>query len=354
MARKFAYVGCRTTRERNARGKGIALYQVSADTKRWTLVDVFPTLDNPSFLVMNRAQTMLYAVHGDGEMASSFRVDAESGRLTFVNSVACNGRNPVHLAFSADEQWLAIANYATGCIARLPIAGDGALESSNEIVTFTGLPGPHTKEQKGSHPHHISRYQTPFCDSDWHIVPDKGIDSVSAVRWHPDGTCEVHTERWEAGSGPRHAAFHPKLPFVYIANELNSTVTVWNFDAASGKLTSLKTAPVLPPGFAGESTAAGIVITADAQQLLVSNRGSNTVAAIALDENGMPGETDWVSCQGDFPRFIGLDPESRHLYVANERSDTIVEFALKDTGLAATGQVIETGSPVCIIFSTRA
>jgi 6-phosphogluconolactonase (cycloisomerase 2 family) len=353
MSQKFAYVGCRTTRERNAHGKGIALYRICPRTAAWTFVDVFATFDNPSFLAMNAAQTFLYTVHGDGEQASSFRVDNESGRLTHVNTVSCNGRNPVHLAFSADERWLAIANYATGNATRIPVNEDGSLGTSDDVTTFTGVPGPQSKEQKGSHPHHISRYQTSFANTDWHIVPDKGIDSVSAIRWLANGTCEVVSQRWEAGSGPRHAACHPTLPLIYVANELNSTMTVWAFDAGSGKLTPVHTVSVLPPDFDGDSSAAGIVMTADTKQLFVSNRGSNTVATIALDESGMPGHIGWTACFGDFPRFIGLDPENRHLFVANERSDTIIEFEVTSAGLRPTGQVIETGSPVCIIFSTR-
>ncbi|WP_320534448.1 lactonase family protein [Robbsia andropogonis] len=353
MPQKFAYIGCRTTRERNARGKGIALYLIDPYTAAWSFVDVFPTVDNPSFLTLNHAQTFLYAVHGDGEQASSFRVDAESGHLTHINTVACNGKNPVHLAFSKDEKWLNIANYATGNVTRLPVEADGSLGTSNDVVTFTGIPGPHTKDQKGSHPHHISRYKTTFANTDWHIVPDKGIDSVSAVRWRANHTCEVVTRHWEAGSGPRHAAYHPALPLVYVANELNSTMTVWSFDVDTGKLAALDTVSVLPPDFDGESSAAGIVITANAEQLFVSNRGSNTVATIALDGAGMPRHIGWTDCYGDFPRFICLDPENKHLFVANERTDTLIEYDVTSDGLKPTGQVIRTGSPVCIIFSER-
>lgn len=353
MAQTFAYVGCRTTRERNARGIGISLYQICPITAAWNLVDVFPTLDNPSFLALNRAQTHLYTVHGDGEHASSFRIDAASGRLTHLNTVSCNGRNPVHLAFSKDEAWLNIANYATGNITRIPVNPDGSLGTSNDVTTFSGIPGPHTKDQTGSHPHHIPRYQTDVADTDWHVVPDKGIDSVSAVRWLPDGTCEVVSQHWKAGSGPRHAAYHPTLPLVYVANELDSTMTVWDFDVESGKLTPRDTVSLLPREFGGDSSAAGIVISQDARQLFVSNRGSNTIATITLDDTGRPETLAWTACLGDFPRFIGLEPESQRLFVANERTDTIVEFDLTANGLEPTGQIIETGSPVCIVFSKR-
>ena len=58
--------------------------------------------------------------------------------------------------------------------------------------------------------------------------------------------------------------------------------------------------------------------------------------------------------RGRKPRFFGLDPAGSRLYAANENSHTIVEFDI-DQGsgkLTPTGQVIETGSPTCIVFAT--
>lgn|GEM_PF-5455161 len=137
----FAYVGCRTTRERNARGKGIGIYAVDPDTTAWTLLGIHPTLDNPSFLALDDAQAVLYAIHGDGSQASAYRIDAETGRLTDLGAVSCDGRNPVHLALSADGAWLAIANYATGAVTRLPIGPGGALGRAAPLVALPGEPG---------------------------------------------------------------------------------------------------------------------------------------------------------------------------------------------------------------------
>ena len=53
---------------------------------------------------------------------------------------------------------------------------------------------------------------------------------------------------------------------------------------------------------------------------------------------------------GDFPRFLGVDPRSRYLYVANERSDSIAQYEIQKNGqLVFTNQLIHTGSPVCIL-----
>jgi hypothetical protein len=58
--------------------------------------------------------------------------------------------------------------------------------------------------------------------------------------------------------------------------------------------------------------------------------------------------------QGRKPRFMNLTPDGTRLFVANEESDTIVSFDVDQVSgaLGANGQVIKTGSPVCMIFKT--
>ncbi len=355
----FAYVGCRTTRERNARGTGIGIHAIDPATQAWRHVGTHPTLDNPSFLALNAQQTMLYAVHGDGGDVSAYRIDPASGRLTDLGARACGGRNPVHLAPSRDGRWLAVANYASGSVVRLPVGADGALGEAWRVVPMPGEPGPHPREQGASHPHQIARYVTRAADSDWHIVPDKGLDTVFAVRWRGDGEgdAEIVAHRWRAGSGPRHAVWHPLLPLVYVANELDSTMTVWRFEVATGQMAALDTIGSVPGAHAGGNTAAGIVIAPDARALYMTNRGHDSVATIALDAaSGLPRAVSWTPTGGEFPRFLCLGPDGRRLFVANERSDSIVEFLREPdgAGLVRSGQTIATGSPVCVVFRTVA
>jgi len=56
--------------------------------------------------------------------------------------------------------------------------------------------------------------------------------------------------------------------------------------------------------------------------------------------------------EGQTPRFIGLDPSGAKLYAANQRADTIVEFEVNEANglLAATGRIVVTGTPVCIVW----
>jgi 6-phosphogluconolactonase (cycloisomerase 2 family) len=51
---------------------------------------------------------------------------------------------------------------------------------------------------------------------------------------------------------------------------------------------------------------------------------------------------------------MNLTPDGTRLFVANEESDTVVSFDVDQVSgaLAANGQVITTGSPVCMIFKS--
>lgn len=353
MARTFAFVGCRTTRERNAKGTGISVYEVYP-SGAWQHLQTLEPLTNPSFLTLNKAQDRLYAVHGDENEVSSYRIDPNSSFLSPLNVQTGVGRNPVHLEFSRDGSSLVIAGYATGSLTRVPIAPDGSLDAPSRLVMLEGRAGPHCVEQGSSHPHQVSRYVTRHRNSDWHIVPDKGLDTVFAVRWLDDGTSVVHGARSREGAGPRHAAFHPNRPFVYVVNELDSTLTTWSFDVATGHLDAVNTISVIPGNYHEWTRAAGIAISADGSTVYVTNRGHDTIARLALDSvTSLPTDIQWTSAQGKFPRFLCIGPDGKTLYVANENSHTIVQFALDaESGrLVPTGRRIDTGSPVCIVFA---
>ena len=357
MAPVFAYVGCRTTRERNARGKGIGVYAIDPSSSSWERVESFEPLENPSFLTFSEAQDILYAVHGDGTEVSSYAVNATTGKLTALNRQPCGGRNPVHLALSRNGESLVVANYATGNAAQLPIDPGGSLGSVAWSVQLPGATGPHRIEQVSSHPHHISRFATRRYNTDWHIVPDKGLDTVFAVKWDSaGGTPILISGRAREGAGPRHAVFHPTLAIIYVSNELDSTLTAWSFDPLTGALEPLHTMSVLPCDRHGLSRAAGIAIRHDASALYISNRGHDSIATVELDgTTGIPLRARWTDAQGRCPRFICLSHDGRMLYVANEESDSIVQYQLDaKTGVpSSTGHVVSTGSPVCITFKTH-
>ena len=155
------------------------------------------------------------------------------------------------------------------------------------------------------------------------------------------------------GSGPRHIAFHRQKPLAYILNELDLTVTSYRYDPAIGKLDPFQIIPSLPESFIGNSRASEIAVSPGGRFVYASNRGFHSVAVFEVDPaSGWLRAVDYQKSEGKTPRFFAIDPTGRLMFVANEESDTIVTYAIdSQTGkLAATSDVIKTGSPVCVVF----
>lgn len=350
---RWAYVGSRTTRERKARGDGISVYQCHSDTGELKLIQVHGDLVNPSFLALNKASDRLYAVHGDCEEVSSFKVDKTTGKITHLNSQSTKGNNPVHLALDPLERHLVVSNHKSSSLAVLPILEDGSVGTLTQLVKLEGVPGPHRHEQPFAKPHF-----NPFDPSgNFVVVPDKGLDKTFVFRFKNGSLqfCEYPETIGREASGPRHIAFHPSRPWAYIANELDSTVTACHFNDQTGKLQPFQILSGLSDSFVGNSKASEIEVSKSGRTLYFSNRGEDTIAVFKINQDhGRLTLIQSESCMGQTPRFFALSPEGRWLYVLNEDSDSIVLFSIDH----ATGMIQSTdfnstcGSPVCMVFST--
>jgi 6-phosphogluconolactonase len=351
---RFAYVGCRTTKERGARGEGISVYHIDPATGAWSQVQIVRDLVNPSFLAFDREQQFLYAVHGDFSEVTAFRIDPASGQLALLNRQSTGGRNPVHLTPDDANRFIIVANYATGSLAVMPRNADGSLGAVCHLERLPGEPNPNRADQSSSHPHAVA------WDLGRHfiIVPDKGLDRIFTFRFDaeagkvvPGNPAFVQVRR---GAGPRHIAFHPDAPFAFVADELGSTVSVFSYERDRGELKSIQVLSSTPDTFTGVNTASEIEMHPSGRFVLVSNCGHDSVATFASDAaSGRLTPVCWTGSEGIRPRFFAVDPTGNRIYVANENSDTIVRFLIDGrTGRLTREAEINTKSPVCIVFST--
>src|SRR5256712_5113085 len=84
-------------------------------------------------------------------------------------------------------------------------------------------------------------------------------------------------------AGPRHFVYHPSGKLVYALGELDGTVYVFDYNAATGDLTQKQSVSALPLDFQGQPSAADLHITPDGNFLYASERTSSTLAGFRVD-----------------------------------------------------------------------
>src|SRR6185369_16387161 len=99
--------------------------------------------------------------------------------------------------------------------------------------------------------------------------------------------------------------------FVYVNNELDSTVTVFTHDPDTGVMSAVETVTTLPAGFTGANSTAHVQLTPDGRFLYVSNRGDDSLAIFRSDERtGHMAVAGHARTGVKAPRAFAIDPSA--------------------------------------------
>jgi 6-phosphogluconolactonase len=313
---------------------------------------------SPSFLALHPNQHVLYAV---GEASSvgtrregavnAFAIEPASGKLRLINQQASGGSGPCHLSVDRSGRCVLVANYGSGSIAALPVGADGTLAGPGQRLQHEGS-SVNPRRQEGPHAHFI----TPDPNSRFALCCDLGLDKVLIYRLNGECSLVPNNPPWgivKPGSGPRHLVFARSGKFAYVINEMGSSLTVFSYDPKRGALSERQTLSTLPADFAGESTCAEVQIHPSGKFLYASNRGHDSIAIFGVDKSGKLQGIGYEPTRGKTPRHFAMDPSAKWLLAENQDSNSVVVFALdpKTGKLSATGQSVEVGAPVCLVFA---
>jgi 6-phosphogluconolactonase len=321
---------------------GIYAFRFDDATGALTAYGSFAGVANPSFLAVHPNRRWLYAVgetsqQDDGARGSvwALRFEHTPWSMQPINQRPSGGDGPCHLLLDSAGKWLLASNYGSGSVGVLPVLADGSLGEMTDLVQHHGASA-HPERQAGPHAH--SAALSP--DERFVIVADLGIDQLLVYLFdHAAGKLGTHTHTsTRPGAGPRHMAFHPSGQYLYVANELDSTVTMYGYDATVGALHERQTLDTLPPG-APESAVADIHISTSGQRLYVSNRGHDSLAVFDVGTQGRLTPVAFPSCGGASPRNFALAPGGRFVLAANQHSGDLSVLPLL-AGSEAVGTVV--------------
>ena len=352
----LVYVGTYTQHS----AKGIYAWKFQASSGRITSLGLAAEASNPSFLVVHPNRRYLYAVNEDSQFqgrpsgaVSAYAIDATNGRLTLLNQVPTRSPGPCHLALDKTNRWLFVANYAGGSIAEFPIEKDGSLGDNSAFIQHRGS-SVNPERQAGPHPHEI--VLSP--DNHFVLVPDLGLDEVLSYRLDAATGALTPADppftKVGPGSGPRHMVFQRDGKLAYVLSEMAASIGVYSYDAARGHLDALlQTISTLPADYVGPKSGAEIALGPDGKFLYASNRGHDTIAVFAIDEEkGTLTKVDYIATEGKTPRHFAFDPSGEFLFAANQDTGNVALFRRSaSTGKAtAAGLTMDVPNPVCVVF----
>ena len=351
----WAYIGTYTRQK----SKGIYALQFNMKTGEVVSRRLAAETESPSFLAIHQNNRFLYAVNEVGSFkgasgggVSAFSIDRQMGRLTALNDQWSGGGGPCHLVVDKTGKHVLVANYGGGSVSVLPIRSDGSLGKATAFVQHEGS-SVNPRRQQGPHAHSINLDP----DNRFAAVADLGMDKVMIYKF--DAVAGSLTPAKPAfvkarpGGGPRHFAFHPNGRFAYTNLGLFSSVTAFARGRGDGSLKEIQTISTLPEDHKGGNSTAEVQVHPSGRFLYCSNRGHNSIAVFSIDENsGSLNTIQRVSSGGEVPRNFGIDPTGRFLLAANQKTDNVAVFRIdgKTGRLQATGQSIETPTPVCVKF----
>lgn len=339
-----------------AHSKGIYSFRFDPATGKVTPPEVAAETENPSFLVVDQQGRFLYSVNEsgkyEGKSSGAISVFAIDGaKLTLKQQVASMGADPAYLTLDKTGHDLLVANYTGGNVVVFPIVSEGRLGEHTAFEQHAGSSA-NKERQEGPHAHSIQMSN----DNRFAMSADLGTDKVIVDRFDAaHGTLtpsQPPSASVTPGAGPRHLAFAPSGKFVYVLNEMATSVTVFALDSKTGTLhevQSIETVEKHDPA----DTGAEIQVDHAGRFLYTSTRHDDSIATYEVDgKSGKLKLLDRVSSGGKTPRFFTLDPTGKWMFVADQESDVIVLFKVDPNSgkLTQTDTRIEVGAPVCLAF----
>ena len=207
---------------------------------------------------------VLYACTEDIEKNGqifAFSIDSDGG-LQEIGHVDAGGTSTCYLTIDRDEKNLLAVNYWDSTLVTIPLSTEtgefiGGVKSKYDpkygkgIVAATKSSGgvnhsnndDLTIKQRQADPHSHALVLDPYfgCIA---YVPCLGKDLIREFYYNVvDGSIEIEMNNLPSGlctghpDGPRYLCFHPRLPIVYVVNELSSTVSLFNKPKQSQHIT---------------------------------------------------------------------------------------------------------------------
>ncbi len=320
--RTIVYIG-------NAESNDIHVYRLHGARGDLELVDTvaIPGVSQAGIstpLAISPDKRFVFAgIRGEPKFAASFKINPEDGRLTYLASGPL-ADGMAYIATDRTGRFLLSASYTGHKVAVNPIAPDGSVQPPLQVV-------PTEPHAHAILPDPANRYV---------LATSLGGDMIKQFRFDAAtgrlSPNEPAATRVKEKAGPRHFVFHPNGKLVYLLNELDASVCVFEYDPVGGRLEHRQTVSALPPDFTGSPAAADVHVTPDGRFLYASVRASSTLAAFRVDPATGALAPLGSTPTEEQPRGFNIDPSGRYLLAVGQRSNCMSSYAVDPSSGALT------------------
>lgn len=322
----------------------IAIYALDAASGAIEFQEDMSVSGSPGPLALSPCGDYLYAGLRSSREISSFRIDESAKSLTLLRTIQLDA-DTCYIATDKTGNFLLSAYYGAGKVTVHTIGDDKTVQGEPLQTIETDIHA-HCIETDISNrfafvPHTVPRnaiYQFRF---------DEGTGTLTQ---NPVGNLNPG-----APIGPRHFCFHPSKPILYFSNEQGSSVSAYTLREGDppGTLVDLQEdVSTLPADFDGENTCAQIHIDPSGKFLYVSNRGHDSIAGFAVDEESGKLRAIGHQLTEPTPRVFNIDETGNFLFVGGQGSGRLATYRInRQSGIPSPLENYAIGeNPMWVLF----
>ena len=304
----------------------------------------FPGIKNPSFILKHPFQNYYYVCNESIFNGSISTYCIENDKLKIINSISSLGKSSCYLCFDINIKHIININYWDSSITVHPIKNyiiEDAIQAIRpRIPNNINVIGDHLENRQNTSHHHSCVFY-----KDKLFVPDLGTDKIDIFKYKDGNLIFNNFFQLKKGSGPRYSII--KNNYLYVINELSSSIDIIELDTVPKII--IQNIKTIPTNFSDKNTCGSLQIHPNKNFIYASNRGHDSIAVFKINENYTLSLINIYKTLGKTPRHFSINNTGTELYVANQDSDNIVVFNIKNDGSIVYNNKIKCDSPNFVI-----
>ena len=340
----YIFVGTYTKKDKS----GIHTYQFNELSGELQHLSNTDEIVDPSYLAFSKNKKNIYSVNEDSKNGgiSAFYINAKTGKLQLLNQQTTpNSLAPCYISVDRTGRFAAVANYVSGNFCIYPINTDGSVNAAIQTIPLI---------REGTEKSHA--HQTIFsADNKYLFVVDLGTDKLYQFNFNAVSTEPIMADpkiyTVPSGYGPRHLIIHPNNKHLYLLNEWQGNIFVYNIhNDTLSFVEEIVSTDIVNPDNKNKGSAA-IKISPDGKFLYTSNRGiTNNIAIFRIEDNGKLTRVGEQKTD-NHPRDFIITKSGKYVLVAARDNNSIKTYLRdKQTGLLTyTGLETKLLMPVMLL-----